>query len=782
MSRKPKHHTPPRLTVADTKARVNKAVREGRFQQALELAKQLQKQEPTAEHAELLRTTYLGRARQLRSQGYTRDAVTVLQAALLHGGQDVAWLGHVAQELAACGQVRQALDMLKGQPESPAHAQVLAHAADTALQQEAAGRALLPPVLHADFDRILTACAQLEAGQDEQAKETLQGISLRSPFLEWKVLLRGLLAYYQKDDVRALENWQRLNSERLPARLAAPLRFAIDSAYRTAQPPATQTVLQKQADRFQGSTLAQQLRAVQAALATGKSLANAFRQAEILLPLLRQEAPHLVTRLAACFYWTIIMSGQPEDVPRYQRVFGTPADDPKFDRLNALACEHVHDLPEAHRHWQQYEKGVSANPTVWPGDQANRVRALIWCRMGNNAASVPDPDKIPDLPPFLRDHPDRPRPLVPNAEKCFQRSLELAPDQLDAYEALFEYHQGQNDHAKVEIAARQLLEHFPDHVATLEALADLLMEQRDYGEALTLFQRALKTNPLDRRLRGKISSAHTFHARTHAEAGRFDEARAEYQASLTFSESKNDSSVLCKWAACEFKADNPERAEELLQQALAQEGNHLAVAFSMLIEIIRLKLPGKLKTRFDREFNTALAEPPTGAGAAAIVRTAAAHRLAGVDYRGQKTHEKKVLTYLDKAVKADFTEDQLEKVCGSLLSMKNLRLARTFTGLGRKRFPKSPVFPYLEAESYIAEGPARCPIWQVGPLLEEASRLAAKLPADDRQQQLLDAIRARQQMISLFNPFSGSFMEQLGDMFGGMLDDDDDEDDLDDDW
>ena len=56
----------------------------------------------------------------------------------------------------------------------------------------------------------MQAFAQVQAGQDEAARETLQPIGLRSPFLEWKVLLRGLIAYYQSDDVRALDNWQRL--------------------------------------------------------------------------------------------------------------------------------------------------------------------------------------------------------------------------------------------------------------------------------------------------------------------------------------------------------------------------------------------------------------------------------------------------------------------------------------------------------------------------------------------------------------------------------------------
>ena len=52
-------------------------------------------------------------------------------------------------------------------------------------------------------------------------------------FLASVVLLRGLLAYYQEDDVRALENWQRLHPERLPFRLAA-LKYCSPSIQSTA--------------------------------------------------------------------------------------------------------------------------------------------------------------------------------------------------------------------------------------------------------------------------------------------------------------------------------------------------------------------------------------------------------------------------------------------------------------------------------------------------------------------------------------------------------------------
>ena len=104
MSRKAKHkhhHAP--TSAADLRPRIDRAAAEGRFQQALELTKQLYRYEPTPAHKQLLLNTYLGRARQLRSSGYTRDAITVINAGLSVDGADLPWLEQAAQELAACG-------------------------------------------------------------------------------------------------------------------------------------------------------------------------------------------------------------------------------------------------------------------------------------------------------------------------------------------------------------------------------------------------------------------------------------------------------------------------------------------------------------------------------------------------------------------------------------------------------------------------------------------------------------------------------------------------------
>src|SRR5713226_6123159 len=206
LARKNKSTATAQLTLAQVKERRDRALREGRFMQGLDFAKQVCKAEPNADNQAFLFNAYIGRGRELRNQNKARDAITTLQNAVGLVDADPNRLSALSEELAACGEVRQALQLLQQVPDSPARQQVLFRAADAAIQQEAHGRSLLPEEMRGDFDRVIQTFAQLETGQDDAARKTLQGIGLRSPFLEWKLFLRGLQAYYQGDDARAIEN------------------------------------------------------------------------------------------------------------------------------------------------------------------------------------------------------------------------------------------------------------------------------------------------------------------------------------------------------------------------------------------------------------------------------------------------------------------------------------------------------------------------------------------------------------------------------------------------
>src|SRR5262249_49021072 len=136
------------ISPPELRGRVDRATRDGKFQTALDLARQLVRAEPTPENRTRLANCYLGRARQLLETGSPQDALVCLELGLPHAGDDPPFLVRFAEELARCGEVRRALDLLQRIPEPrPAH-RVLPLAADAAIQRGA--RDVLPQALHAD--------------------------------------------------------------------------------------------------------------------------------------------------------------------------------------------------------------------------------------------------------------------------------------------------------------------------------------------------------------------------------------------------------------------------------------------------------------------------------------------------------------------------------------------------------------------------------------------------------------------------------------------------------
>src|SRR5262249_6004086 len=112
LSKKHQHRGPSTSSTAELKARIDRTRREGRFQQALDLVKQLHKAEPRPDHFELLKDTYFQRAVQLRTQGQSRDAANVLEVALRLDEKNAAWLEKLAGEMALCGDVARSMQIL----------------------------------------------------------------------------------------------------------------------------------------------------------------------------------------------------------------------------------------------------------------------------------------------------------------------------------------------------------------------------------------------------------------------------------------------------------------------------------------------------------------------------------------------------------------------------------------------------------------------------------------------------------------------------------------------
>lgn len=757
--------------------RIAKARREGRTQQALELARALLKHEPTDAHRELVRQVTLERGQQLQANGMMRDAATVYGNLLTMGGTP-DFLADVARRMAACGAVTQALAAMQQLDDPNARQRILQNAVDAALAQGPVGKNALPGDLHAPFDLVLQAFAHYEAGRDDDARAALQGIGLQSPFLEWRVFLRGLLAYMVKDDVRALENWQRLDQTRLPFRLSAMMRANIDPPFLASQPVAVQQTLRVRMMQQQGVAIAPVLRELREML-TGENLAPAFRKVEPVVAVLRRDNPDVLPRLANCFATAILGHGEPEDLDRYVRVFGGAGDDPNGIRLEALALEARAMWPEAHKAWQTYLEEISKSIGAWPADVVPRVKSLIWTHLAQNASFQPARRRR-SANPFFDLFAANTAPLKPSAEQCYENAIKLAPDRPENYRALFELHRDAGKIAKAKKVGQQLLKRFPDAADTLEALGELCMDSKDYKKAQEYFEKALHANPLERSLRAELARAKQNYGLELTLAGKFVQARQQYEQALALRDGSK-TSLFCQWAIAELKANNQPRADELIAQAQAEPDHRLACRFALVGESVRANLPAKQKKQFAADLKAALAQTPTPAEILVLVESAAQQRRTHEEaFHGQKSQEKTILKFLDGVAFDAFTEPQLMRLCDCLMTLNARKPWQAALRYADRKFLKNPFFRLSQVDFFLME--ARPRFYAARADLDNARRLVEEMPRGEQQQRYLEGIQERQAVLAELEARQAPMMGMLDSFMGDGDEFDDDDFDEDEFW
>jgi tetratricopeptide (TPR) repeat protein len=755
--------------------RIAKARREKRTQQALELTRELYKHERTDAHRELLRQVTLERGFDLQTSGKEKDAATVFTTALeLSSTPETQFIA--IRGLISCGVIAPALAALDTIGDTGLRQKAMNHVVDVALSKGPSGKALLPEPLHEHYDLIVHAFQAYENGKDDDARAALQNIGLQSPFLEWKVFLRGMMAYQTNDDVRALENWQRLDSTRLPANVCAPMRASIDAPYMNAQNPPTQQFLRTQLMKGQGVTCAPVLRELRELLHQ-ENLAPAFRKVELILPGLRRDFPDVAKRLTNLFFWAIINDGHPEDLDRFARVFGFPPDDPHLHRLQALATETRGLWPEAHASWQEFIRDVGDSPQIWPAEVGKRVQALIWSRMAENAG--PHRRRGSGVNPLFEILSERTATLKPGPEQCLEKAIKLAPDRIESQRALFDLYRDDDKLAKAKKLAQQMLKRFPDDFETLEDLAGVCVDSQEYEEAVDYLEKAIQANPLERKLPGFLALIRQRWGLQLTLDANYVEARNQYEMALkTWPGARTP--LLCQWAMCELKAKNEARADELIAQGLSAPDQRLACRFSLVGESIRAKLPPAEKKRFAADFKAALAEPRTPAEIIVLIQSAAQQHLVHDEaFHGQKTQEKSIVKFFDQIDFNAFDETQCTVLTAALQTLEARKAWLNCLNYARRKYLKNPHFRLSFVEYYLTENTGDPKTHLAREHLDAARRLANDLPRGELQQQLLEEIQHKEEVTAALEARNRGMMDVFDRVFGGgpFGDDYDDDDD-----
>ena len=742
---------------ARLRTRTAEALARGAFHSARELARELCKQDPAAEHKRWLIEATLGRAAQLRQSGQAAEAAHMLRTVVAGGFDSPQLLARCAGELMLAGDWRTAEQLTQGVTDAGVLQELQARRADAAVLQGEQGLAELPEGIRPEAQRVLQALAALTQGDDAAAHAAVAGIPTDSPLHDWSLLVQGLAAFYT-DGLPALELWQQLTPERAPAAIATPFRAQIDAAFLESQPPPQRAELAVFGRRlYLGPALAA-LEDVRGILARG-TLVTALRRAGEARQALPPECQHLRERLARVMYWEVVRHCGDREIDIYTRGLGAPPEDPELHRLLALQCEEQDYIAEAQDHWAAYERSLTQHSIVSATD-AELARSLVWLHMGELAE-----EEAPPLPPalsgLLPPELDDEDACAFTASECYRRSVELAPQNLQAHERLLAGLHAEQKQPEVVRAAQHLLERFPEHERALEALADDAFRQQRWDEAVAFQERAVRGRPHDANLTARLDTYRLSLARLRAQQGQFEEARTLLTAQLHKEHASDRSLILCRLAAVELKAGQQQQGMELFARACQEAPSRLVAVYQLLIESIRMPLERRLSKQLAREFRHGLKAEVDGPSLVALLATLYAFKTSGISYAGLEEHQTLVWQCLKRARHLPFTEAELQSICTCLQAFPGDKLVLDFATRGCQDFPQQPAFPFAVALYYLSLGPERCPWPKVDTALHTAHDLVQADPAQAQLAQTIEALLSVVHSAMLMDQF-----EQGGHPFG----------------
>jgi hypothetical protein len=264
----------------------------------------------------------------------------------------------------------------------------------------------------------------------------------------------------------------------------------------------------------------------------------------------------------------------------------------------------------------------------------------------------------------------------------------------------------------------------------------LLQRQGRSADAAGFWLRAAALNPLDRPTRFRAAVSVLAAARRRLIDGAAADAEALFDRHKAMLEEQAPAGTFALRSVVALKLKKPDEAAAYRGKALAVPGGRLGAAYRMLVDAQLAKLKPAEKKAAEAVFAAELAKPPAPLEVNQLIAAYDAYHIDAVTYRGQKTHEKKVLDQVARCLTADAPEADFERLADVLLMKQEWKHAKKLADAGLLRFPASPYF--LLARSEVGHATGERPYY-VEQRLRRAKRLAEASP-EPRHRALLDRI------------------------------------------
>jgi tetratricopeptide (TPR) repeat protein len=379
----------------------------------------------------------------------------------------------------------------------------------------------VPEELRADLGGLLAALRALSEERFADAQDTLRPIPRGSLFADWKMLVKGWLAFHAGDRAKASQLLEAVPPDSAPGRAASALRPFLG--------PVVLADEQRQAGPIGRTCRLLGEPALGPLLARAEQLWRAGQAWESWQEMRRanafpSELPNVYGALAD-FYLSAHPSLPPQEINRYlggliqlamKGSFKSPAERRQVCLTVGLDALR-NGVPEAAERW--WREFIEACPAEDP--RRARMAALLFTELGSWMAQPDDLDPYSEPAEALRDQ--------PGAIRLLKQSLEHDPGHLPAYLELEQIYHYAGQTRERERLLDAMCQRFPEERAVLLRAGGAKLDRGEFEEGLALLQRAHARDQLDPATLRQLVRGHLMLGHWQYETGDLARARETFQ-------------------------------------------------------------------------------------------------------------------------------------------------------------------------------------------------------------------------------------------------------------
>lgn len=728
------------LSTETLQQRASEALTQQRYKEAVEDYKQLLKKEHRADWQANLAQAYLGRGHELAAKGMFKEAAVIWENRATSCADEslptlyIEWLlkaeryGNAAQ---AYQKYLHELEQEAGYKQlSALLGALLLSTEDQTLQQALADIAPWEKQTQAALALLDAYCSGVTG---EALEQHLSAISLRSPFRDFRTLIKALVSL-ESDQAAALQWAAKIPADSpywgLAQLLPIPALELLDKAEDLSKP------LPKQ-ESFMASLYGWDKKQV-------SLLQNLLKQKEEnLFKFVLNNAVGFGKEYSQqlCKQWLPFLHAS--NIQTYQQQL--PLNKLDYERIYALGME-KHNSDYAANAWEDVLTELKEHPV----DETTRLKAALIQRRHILCLRKDGWDELEDL------------------EEPLQQCIDWMPEDKTSWLELIELYQQEDKKKDYYELINRAIEQFPQDVEILLTAIAAAQQRKAFKKAAGYAQDILRIDPINAQARRTLIESHLGHARKQLKQEKYHLVSKELEAALQYERGEIHIALHINQALLAYQLEDTDTAQEQLQLAIEHSHSLFGAYAVIFLECQETSLNPELfiKAHHRKSKYTPLLKPWNKAYIPSAAELMRLPQLLS-PYKANR-HLKHFLqdwqALLKKAAQQSLATEELLTLCDFFKQMELYALLELYAQIALKKSHKHPLFTFYEIYAR-----ANAEIFNVsGAELQRLHDALEQAKASDDQRTVLLILnffkQQEQRMLSRMPPFMTDIDKKLDDI------------------